>query len=323
MILSSRTFRATVVILCSALGLIGCSSAPQPVLFPTPSNGAELILPPGVTYKVGRPYKITGTWYYPAEDNSYVEEGMASWYGPNFHGKRTANGEIYNMNAMTAAHRTLPLPSIVRVTNLENGRVVKLRVNDRGPFKSNRIIDVSRRGAELLGFIDAGITRVRVEIDATESLNIKNLALGRNPGPMPKIRPSPRTSVASASLPPPPPIAVPAGTTIITSEAVQIPVAPKTVATTLPRLPVEALPPDISSEELYVQAGAFSEEENALRLAHQLDDDFGGAFVIPVTVDGVQYFRVRLGPVESQDAADDLVTEVQSYGYDDARVVRN
>jgi rare lipoprotein A len=322
MILSSRIVRATVVLLCSALGLIGCSTTPQPFRSPAPYDSAALILPPGVTYKVGRPYKIAGTWYYPAKDDGYVEEGMASWYGPNFHGKRTANGEIYNMNALTAAHRTLPLPSIVRVTNLENGRVLTLRVNDRGPFKSNRIIDISRRGAEILGFIESGITRVLVEIDARESLNIRNLALGRNPGPMPKIKSSPRTPVASASLPPPPAgeaTAVPNAA----PDTVQIPIHPKPVTTAPLKLAVESVPVDISGEELYVQAGAFSEEENALRLAHQLDDDFGDTFVMPVTVDGVQYFRVRLGPVESRDAADDLLAEVQSYGYDDARVIHN
>ena len=91
-------------------------------------------------YKVGKPYKIMGKWYYPKEDYSYSEIGTASWYGKDFHAKYTANGEIYDMNTLTAAHRTLPLPSIVRVTNLENGRSLVLRVNDRGPFAKNRII---------------------------------------------------------------------------------------------------------------------------------------------------------------------------------------
>ncbi|NJO56597.1 MAG: septal ring lytic transglycosylase RlpA family protein, partial [Rhodospirillales bacterium] len=128
------------------------------------------VLPPRLRYyKVGNPYQIKGLWYYPAIDYDYVEEGVASWYGPGFHGKTTANGETYDQNDMTAAHRTLPMPSIVTVTNLENGRSLKLRINDRGPFAYDRIIDVSRRGAQLLGFHRAGTTRVRVEIDAEES----------------------------------------------------------------------------------------------------------------------------------------------------------
>lgn len=317
----SRLFRASVFII-SVISVAACSSTPSPVYYPAPSDGAELKLPPGVTYKVGRPYKIAGSWYYPAEDYGYVEEGMASWYGPNFHGKRTANGEIYNMNDMTAAHRTLPLPSIVRVTNLENGRVVRLRINDRGPFKNNRIIDVSRRAAEELGFLEAGITRVRVEIDSTESLNIKNAALGRNPGRMPKIRPSPRTSVASANLPPPSQTQAPVASLNPAPDIVQIPAAPKPVSTASNNVPAVLPLAKLPDEGLFVQAGAFSEESNALRLAHLLND-FGKAFVMPVTVDGVQYFRVRLGPLETESAAEALLSEVKSFGYDEARVVRN
>ncbi len=199
MIFSTRMVCASLVLVCSALGLAACSSTPAPLSMP--SNGV-LVLPPGVTYKVGRPYKIAGIWYYPAEDYAYSQKGTASWYGSDFHGKRTANGEIYDMNDLTAAHPTLPLPSIVRVTNLENNRTVILRINDRGPFKRNRIIDVSRRGAQLLGFYEAGTTRVRVEIDSTESLNIKNLALGRNPGAMPRVISAPRTTVDAVELPP-------------------------------------------------------------------------------------------------------------------------
>lgn len=128
------------------------------------------------TYKVGNPYTVSGVRYYPREDFRLVETGIASWYGPNFHGKKTANGEIYNQNDLTAAHRTLQMPSIVRVTNLENGRSVVLRVNDRGPFKRGRIIDVSKRGAELLGFINNGTARVRVEVLEKESRQIAEAA---------------------------------------------------------------------------------------------------------------------------------------------------
>ena len=123
----------------------------------------------GDRYKVGKPYRINGNWYYPHVDYKYVEEGIASWYGPNFHGKTTANGAIFDMNKVSAAHRTLPLPSIVRVTNLENGRSLKVKVNDRGPYSKNRIIDVSRRTAQLLGFEKKGTALVRVEIVEQDS----------------------------------------------------------------------------------------------------------------------------------------------------------
>lgn len=121
------------------------------------------------TFKVGKPYRIDGRRYVPQESYNLSETGIASWYGPNFHGKYTANGEVFDMYDMTAAHRTLQIPSIVRVTNLDNGRSVKLRVNDRGPFKKNRIIDVSMRAADLLGFKGAGTARVKVDVLPLES----------------------------------------------------------------------------------------------------------------------------------------------------------
>jgi rare lipoprotein A len=128
-----------------------------------PKDGELPVGDQGVTRKVGNPYKVAGVWYHPKEDPYYDETGYASWYGPDFHGKRTANGEQYNMNALTAAHKTLPLPTFVKVTNLENGRSIVLRVNDRGPFVKDRIIDISRRGAQLLGFDKQGLTKVRVQ----------------------------------------------------------------------------------------------------------------------------------------------------------------
>jgi rare lipoprotein A len=120
-------------------------------------------------YRLGEPYRVAGIWYTPKQDWDYDHQGRASWYGPGFHGHLTANGERFDQNALTAAHQTLPLPSVVRVTNLENGRSLVLRVNDRGPFVSGRILDVSRRAAQMLKFHDQGTTRVRVEILEDES----------------------------------------------------------------------------------------------------------------------------------------------------------
>ena len=161
-------------------------------------------------YKVGEPYQINGTWYYPSEDYHYDETGIASYYGGekqglDFHGHLTANGEIYDMNALTAAHRTLPMPSLVRVTNLENGRALVLRVNDRGPYARGRIIDVSRRAAQLLGFYGTGTARVRVQILPEESKELKLAMLRGAPPPGTEfIAAAPRGAVQSNSLPPPP-----------------------------------------------------------------------------------------------------------------------
>ena len=128
------------------------------------------------TYKIGKPYVINGKWYYPAVDYQYDEIGLASWYGPGFHGKKTANGEIFDQNKISAAHKTLPLPSIVKVTNLENGKVLpNVRINDRGPFAKNRIIDLSKKAAKELGFLKNGVTQVRVEILENESRDLAQL----------------------------------------------------------------------------------------------------------------------------------------------------
>jgi rare lipoprotein A len=122
---------------------------------PVPKGGGK--------YSVGKPYQVNGRTYYPRENTAYRAEGIASWYGRDFHGRSTANGEVYDMHAISAAHPTLPLPSYVRVTNLENGRSMIVRVNDRGPFARNRIIDLSIGTAKALGFHGKGLARVRVE----------------------------------------------------------------------------------------------------------------------------------------------------------------
>jgi rare lipoprotein A len=128
-----------------------------------PARGPEAPVPKvkGV-YKVGKPYVINGVTYYPQEDPGYDRVGIASWYGTDFHSKQTANGERFDMNAVTAAHPTLPIPSYVYATNLSNGRTLLVRVNDRGPYKPGRIIDLSRQSARLLGFEGNGITQIRV-----------------------------------------------------------------------------------------------------------------------------------------------------------------
>ena len=123
-------------------------------------------------YKVGAPYQINGVWYYPAVDYNYDETGVASWYGEQFDQKYTANGVSFDLNELTAAHHTLPMPSIVKVTNLDNGRTLQLRINDRGPFARGRIIDVSRRASQLLGFETGGTAPVRVKIMKEESIEV-------------------------------------------------------------------------------------------------------------------------------------------------------
>jgi rare lipoprotein A len=165
--------------LAAACLLVGCSSADK---FGTVdprygvSSSARVIEPGqpvpkgGGTYRIGAPYSVGGRTYVPAENPHYSAEGVASWYGEDFHGRLTANGEIYDMNSMSAAHTTLPMPSYVRVTNLSNNRSVIVRLNDRGPYHSDRVIDLSVKAAVLLGFYGSGLAPVRVEYVGTAPL---------------------------------------------------------------------------------------------------------------------------------------------------------
>src|SRR6202035_1695830 len=155
------------------------------------------------SYKVGAAYQINGAWYHPRVDYDYDETGLASWYGEAFDGQATANGEIYNLNELSAAHKTLPLPSVVEVTNQRNGRSLRLRVNDRGPYVEGRIIDVSRRAAQLLGFEMAGTTPVRVRILKDESIEVAEAAIRGQAGRV-QLAAVPRSSQVMA--PPPPPV---------------------------------------------------------------------------------------------------------------------
>jgi rare lipoprotein A len=135
----------------------GVSASPRVVEYgqPVPKGGG--------TYRVGKPYMVAGQLYVPEENRNYRAEGVASWYGDDFHGRLTANGEVFDMASISAAHPTLPMPCYARVTNLRNGRSLIVRINDRGPYAANRLIDVSTQAAHLLGFQGHGTTRVRVE----------------------------------------------------------------------------------------------------------------------------------------------------------------
>lgn len=297
------------------------------------------------TYKVGNPYKVAGVWYYPQEDYSLVETGIASWYGPDFHGKKTANGEPYDQNELTAAHRTLPMPSLVRVTNLENGRAIVVRINDRGPFLRGRIIDVSRKGAELLGFINRGTARVRVEVLPDESRRMAEAAKRGLDTSRMSTADLNRISLQKTGYAPP------ASTPVVSSGAgdYALPDSLKTPTITVEELspqgrtarrnPVSApvsghmtngkFMPDpvvsnvpVSPTGIFVQAGAFASKSNADALKQKLSG------IAPVTIDtitsaGRQLYRVRLGPVGTVSEADRLLDKVIRAGNASAKVVRH
>jgi len=173
-------FRATTISFIAALTLAACSGSGgsgssmdrQLGVSASPRVASGYSMPKGGgVYKVGRPYKVAGRWYYPLEDRSYDRTGIASWYGKAFHGRRTSNGEIYDMYALTAGHPTLPMPSYAYVTNLQNGRTILVRINDRGPYVANRLIDLSWKSAHTLGFSGKGLARVRVRYAGRAPMN--------------------------------------------------------------------------------------------------------------------------------------------------------
>jgi len=275
-------------------------------------------------YKVGKPYQVDGVWYYPGVDYSYVATGIASWYGPDFHGKYTANGEVFDMNEVTGAHKTLPLPSIARVTNLENGRSILVRINDRGPFVNGRIVDLSRRAAQLLGFEQAGTAKVRVEVEADQS---RQLALSlphdsKEIEPAPAVVAAPRAAVVAQALPPPGQLASAAPT------PPPAPAKPPSIVQAIADPPPAAIKAPLpvviqgapGPTNVYIQAGAFSQFDNANRLRAQLSP-LGDAKISPVMVNNQQMFRVRLGPLGNVGAADQLLDRVIKAGYKDAELI--
>jgi rare lipoprotein A len=292
---------------------------------------------------VGSPYEIKGTWYYPAVDYSYDRTGIASWYGADFDRKYTTNGEIYDMNELTAAHPTLPLPSIVQVVNLQNGRSLQLRVNDRGPFIDGRLIDVSRHSAELLGFEAKGTAPVRVKIMKTESIAAAEAAM-RNRGqilvaqtagttPAPVFVPATATPMASATAPPGGADAAPLPTSPVRIQPGANSSPPATPEPGIVAGPVAAVQMPPSSPKsysgqaerwgrIYIQAGAFAMRDNAERVQSRIAR-LGSVEVTTASINGVALYRVRLGPVESAAQADRLLALVVSSGYPRARLVGN
>ncbi|MDE2229828.1 MAG: septal ring lytic transglycosylase RlpA family protein [Alphaproteobacteria bacterium] len=311
----------TVVLGVLALALAGCGTR----------GGGENAAASNANglYKIGKPYQIGGAWYYPAVNWNYDQTGVASWYGPDFHGQYTANGERFDMNALTAAHRTLPLPSVVQVTNLANGRTVQLRINDRGPYARDRILDVSRRAAQLLGFESAGTARVRVTLLRQPTLQAQLLAQ-RNGGP--GVEPptqlaaaEPVTPVSAQTLTSPPASAAPSSAATPAAS-----VAPKPRAATS-RLALvtsaEAATPEphlikapaAGGAKMYIQAGAFTRIENAKRLKARLVR-FGTVKVDTARIGGVNVYRVRLGPIATTNEADRLLGDVIKSGVTQARL---
>lgn len=309
-----RSARSLIVILMGTAALAACATpqprfaAKHPAAGPTPGqlpNGA------GGRYKVGAPYEVAGVWYVPKEEPSYDQEGIATWYGASHHLKTTANGEVFDRFALSGAHTTLPLPSIVEVTNTANGKTVQVRLNDRGPFAGGALIDVSQEAARQLGFEQQGQARVRVRyvgpapLGAPDAgLRYANYTSSPTPGAQPPAAPLPYAGLGA----PPSTIASAAPVTSQPLSPIAVAPAPAPVAT---------------SSGLYrVQAGAFADPVNAQKVVSQL----GSAVVASVEpfqrADGVTLYRVMVQGTADEGEAWALRDRVAAYGFAEARVVR-
>ena len=297
---------ATITLLAASLVyLSGCSTKTKRDPFAgigSPMYKGEGPLPKGGgRYEVGIPYEVAGLWFYPKEDASYDKTGIASWYGKQFHRRMTSNGEWFDMEYLSAAHTTLPLPSYAKVTNLANRREIIVRINDRGPFVDDRIIDLSSKSAEALGFRKKGTTAVRVQYigpaplnDQGTHLTAMNRELKRGT-PVDRMlaaaghdAPHGETRVSVAAAVPPPQLARPS--------ALQV-----------------------ADGAFFIQVGAFSNIGNAERARTNLSD-LGTVQVTPVSAGMKTVYRVTLGPI-AVGSAEDALSEVQAQGHRDARLL--
>ena len=254
----------------------------------------------GGIYKIGTPYEIEGEWYYPQEDATYDNTGIASWYGPKFHGRRTANGEIFDMDLLTAAHPTLPMPVRAKVTNLENGRSVIVRINDRGPFAKDREIDMSRHAADLLGFKEKGTAQVRVQYLGRAPLYDTSGRLIKRQEPDRFIADKPKTPKED-------------------SKVAAAPVAPVDVRSADGKRVVKPLP-DVEEKRYAVQVGVFSMRENAEALQVRLKD-FAPVKIVEVEMGGATLYRVKMGGANIRADARLTLERLVAAGHTDAVII--
>ena len=328
-----RFVRNSLVLVVVGLALAGCSSAPkqkQAKLDPFAGTGSPIYPGKGPVpygggrYHVGKPYQVAGRWFEPKEQPNYDKKGMASWYGEDFNRRKTSNGEWFDMNRLTAAHATLPLPSYVKVTNLENGREVVVRVNDRGPFVDTRVIDLSKATAVALDFKNKGKTTVRVQYIGRAPLNDNGshlLAMNKELDRGTSLRkmiaaadrrkgkgPAPEVMVAEVKPPKKKAVAPPEPQyETVAYEAPADSGGPAETAT------------DVS---FFIQLGSFGNSVNAARARDRFAAVWPVQFIELSGASGPVY-RVRLGPISNGEDAQTALIDAQTSGYGDARLIRN
>ena len=301
-------------LLVCALGVAVASCSGKPKLDPFAGKGSPKYsglgpLPKGGGRRhVGKPYVVAGRKFYPTRHPKRVQVGVASWYGPKFHRRKTSNGEWFDMNYLSAAHPTMPLPSYVKVTNLENGRTVVVRVNDRGPFVGTRIIDLSRAAAKRLDFLRKGKAKVRVEYLGDAPLGDDRRLLAR----LNRMSRQPAWRIAAAIRGrhvPPRPVAVAAG-------PMDKAMTPPVEVAGLVAAPRRA----VAAPGYFVQVATFSDPANAEALRRRLAAH-GPVRTEAVEINGARYVRVRMGPFASRDDAALAKARAAEAGLPGARIV--
>jgi len=270
------------------------------------------VVVPQPRYKIGDPYEVDNNWYYPERDLRYDETGIASWYGDEFAGKLTANGEIFDPKLVSAAHKTLPMPSVVRVTNLENGKSLVVRLNDRGPFVTGRIIDLSREAAKRLDFMNTGIARVRVQILAEQSLAMERDAKNNNFS----------QSVTEELMPPVEADDVPeVNLDATTTRKVQSDTVTRTSAIELlARSRIgEVIEVPVTQTNIWVQIGAFYNMDSAKSVLDKYIKTQGS--VSEGLHNGKPIYKARLGPITTVEDADIILSEVLTFGFEGAHII--
>ncbi|MDP9137370.1 MAG: septal ring lytic transglycosylase RlpA family protein [Pseudomonadota bacterium] len=301
---------ATIVLLAASLVyLSACSTKSKRDPFAgigSPMYKGEGPLPKGGGRReIGIPYEVAELWFYPKEDPSYDKTGVASWYGKQFHRRMTSNGEWFDMEYLSAAHTTLPLPSYAKVTNLGNRHEIVVRINDRGPFVDDRIIDLSRKSADALGFRKQGTTAVRVQYIGPAPLNDQGSHLAAMNRELKRGTPVDQLIAAAGEGMPEEP-----------TQVSLVAAAPQ------PQW-VEASALKVADAGYFIQVGAFSNFGNAERARTNLAD-LGTVQVTPVSSGVKTLYRVTLGPL-AVSSAEDALSQVQAQGHHDARLlgVRN
>lgn len=353
--ISSRRGYSLAALLAAGTCLAACAT-PQPRLatrLPDPAKPQAHPAPRGGGYKVGAPYQVGGVWYVPREDPRYDAKGVASWYGDQFHMRKTANGEVFDMHSISAAHTTLPLPSIVEVTNLDNGRKLQVRVNDRGPFVGGRVIDLSREAARQLGYDQKGLANVRVryvgpapllsdrttQYTATAPTQTAYLApppvtqMSRSGGYAPYAAPpayapySPAYSPAGDQMRTAPQAPVVSQTVLppVTKAASMAAAAPSYStfpAYVTPNTPRVSIAAPATRTTYRIQAGSFGDPGNAQRAFDTLTSAGADAVIETADQNGATVYRVMVQAANDENKAYALREMVAGYGFFDARVIR-